>query len=67
MVKARSERERLLDRLFGNPNVKVANFKIDRGDRPASAEEICRQINGALDDIESGKTVPTDDFPEDDA
>jgi hypothetical protein len=61
-----SQREKLLDRLFGNPNVKVVNFKIDRGERPASAEEICRQINGALDQVESGEIVPTDDFPEDD-
>lgn len=63
----RSERDKLLDRLFGDPNVKVVNFKISRGDRPASAEEICRQINGALDELESGAIVPTDHFPEDDA
>ncbi|WP_036048665.1 hypothetical protein [Bradyrhizobium sp. Tv2a-2] len=51
------EQKRLQDRLFGDPNRKLVNFKITRGDKPATAEEICAEINKAMDEIESGRAT----------
>ena len=42
-----TEQDRLRERLFGDPNRRVLNFSITRGDGPATTEEVCGQINHA--------------------
>ena len=55
------EQERLMQRLFGDPNRRILNFHISLGTRPATAEEICGEVNKALDEIERGDaTLITD-------
>lgn len=49
-----SEKARLIDRLFNNPDFKLRNIHISRGDKPCTAEQLCAEINKALDDIASG-------------
>lgn len=49
------EQQRLMDRLFGDPTRKLLNFKITPGERRVTAEELCRELNKAFDDIESGQ------------
>jgi hypothetical protein len=46
------EQTKLMDRLFGDPSRKLVNFKFTRGDKPATAEEICEQMNKAFEDLE---------------
>jgi len=46
------EQKRLTDRLFNDPRRKLVNFHIDRGDGPATAEEICAEVNKAMDQVE---------------
>ena len=48
------EQKRLTDRLFNDPERRTLNFKITPGERRVSSEELCAEINKALDDIESG-------------
>lgn len=55
-----TEVERLKERLFGGP-VKVKNIKWDAGPE-ATAESLAREINAALDEIESGRAQPVDDI-----
>jgi len=46
------EQKRLEDRLFNDPDRKLRNFHITPGDKPATAEEICANVNAAMDEIE---------------
>lgn len=57
-----TEQERLIDRLFNNPQRKLLNFSIFRGEKPCTAEELCAAINSALDQVENGTGV--EGFPE---
>lgn len=43
------EQERLMKRLFENPDRKLINLKLFRGDKPATAEQICAELNKMLD------------------
>lgn len=54
------EQKRLMDRLFGDPARRCLNFNIFPGERAheCSAEELCAEINKALDQVESGEAVP---------
>lgn len=54
------EQQRLLDRLFNDPERRTLNFKFTPGEHPTSAEAICQQINYALDQIESGQAEEVD-------
>lgn len=54
------EQERLRDRLIESG---TRNFKIFRGDKPASPEEICKQVNDALDEIEGQEGSKFADLP----
>jgi hypothetical protein len=56
-LKETSEATRLIDRLFSDSNRKLVNFSVFRGDGVASAEDIAREINRALDQHESGKAI----------
>lgn len=49
------EYKRLIDRLFNNPNYKLCNFSITPGERHCTAEELCAEVNKALDQIERGE------------
>ena len=42
-----TEKERLLDRLFNDPNRRLLNFHVTRGDAPCTEEELCAEINRA--------------------
>ena len=46
------EQQRLMDRLFGDPDRSVRNFKLTLGDKPSTAEEICAEVNKAMDEVE---------------
>lgn len=46
------EQQRLMDRMFSDPTRKLVNFKISAGDTPESAEKLCAEINGAMDQVE---------------
>lgn len=48
------EQKRLMDRLFNDPKRKLINFNIFPGDKPATAEQICEQVNLAMDALEKG-------------
>lgn len=53
------EQYRLRERLFGYPNRRLLNFQITRGDGPATTEEICGELNRAMDEREAGRLVAT--------
>jgi hypothetical protein len=46
------EQQRLMDRLFGDPTRRARNFKITPGDQPCTKEELCAEINKAMDEVE---------------
>lgn len=54
------EQKRLMDRLFGDPTRRCLNFNIFPGERAheCTAEELCAEINKALDQVESGEAAP---------
>lgn len=54
-----NEVDRLLDRLF-SPSSTLLGFDIFRGDAQASAEDLAREINEALDQREAGCFRVTD-------
>lgn len=60
----RPEQTRLMARLFDDQSRKLINFKISRGEEPCTAEQLCAEINSALDQVESGKAVKTNSLPE---
>ena len=49
------EMKRLLARLFGDPRRKLLNLSITRGDGPATPEDIAREMNRAMDQVERGE------------
>jgi hypothetical protein len=49
------EQQRLTDRLFNDPNRRTLNFNIFPGERRVTAEELCREVNSAMDQIERGE------------
>lgn len=46
------EQKRLMDRLFNDPTRKLRNFSVTPGDKPCTPEELCGEINKAMDEIE---------------
>lgn len=46
------EQKRLMDRLFNDPTRKLRNFSITPGDKPCTAEQLCAEINKAMDEVE---------------
>lgn len=58
---AMSEVDRLLDRLF-SASTTLLGFDIFRGDTQASAEDLAREINVALDQREEGCVRVTELF-----
>jgi hypothetical protein len=48
------EQKRLMKRLFGDPNRRLRNFHISRGERECTVEELCAEINRAFDQVEDG-------------
>lgn len=46
------EQQRLMDRLFNDPTRKLVNFKMSRGDILATKEQICAEVNKAMDQVE---------------
>jgi len=51
-VQTGPEQQRLMDRLFNDPTRKILNFKMTRGDGSFTAEELCAQVNSAMDQVE---------------
>jgi hypothetical protein len=45
------EQQRLMDRLFNDPTRKLRNFKITPGDGAFTKEELCAEINKAMDEV----------------
>lgn len=41
-----------MKRLFDDPSRTLRNFKITPGDKPSTAEELCGEVNKAMDEIE---------------
>ncbi|HZS57580.1 MAG TPA: hypothetical protein VFA65_24480 [Bryobacteraceae bacterium] len=59
------EQTRLIDRLCNDPERKLLNFNIFPGDRRCTPEELCAEVNKALDQIERGNYEEVRyDFPE---
>lgn len=54
-----TEEERLVDRLCNDPTRRLANFNIFPGERGCTREELCAEINKALDQVDSGASVPS--------
>lgn len=50
-----SEQTRLMDRLFNDPTRKLLNFSITPGEQRCTAEELCAEINSAMDQVDSGR------------
>jgi hypothetical protein len=64
MTKMGPQQQRLMDRLFGDPTRSVRNFKLTPGDKPATAEELCAEINKAMDEVERRRAAgEPDDGP----
>ncbi len=59
------EQQRLMDRLFNDPTRTTRNFHLTPGDKPATAEQICGEVNKAMDEIERRRADGTlsDDPP----
>jgi len=50
--------------LFGDENAKLVNFKLLRGDTPdISEDDICAQVESAIEQVASGKVAAVKDFP----
>lgn len=48
------EQTRLMDRLLNDPTRKLLNFKFSPGDKSSKPEEVCTELNKALDEVENG-------------
>ena len=59
-----TERERLAQRLFGDPDRQTINFQVFRGDGQCSTEDLCGAINRAMDQRERGEAAVLDRFPD---
>ena len=46
------EQKKLTDRLFGDPTRKAKNFKFTVGDGNPTPEQVCGEINKAMDEVE---------------
>jgi hypothetical protein len=46
-----------MDRLFNDPTRKLLNFHIAPGDKPVTAEQICGEVNKAMDEVERRKAA----------
>ena len=52
------EQQRLMDRLFNDPAGEVVrNFKITPGDKSCTREELCAEVNKAMDEVERRSTL----------
>jgi hypothetical protein len=51
------EQQRLYDRLFGDPSRKIRNFNFTVGDGAPTPEQLCGEINKALDEVERRKAL----------
>lgn len=61
-----TEKDKLLNRLFGDPEKKALNFNIFPGENihKYTTEEVCAEINKAMDQLENGDCEIFDDFPD---
>lgn len=58
-----TEKQRLLDTLFGTEGREHLNIKFCRGSSDdTSPEDLCQQANAAIFQIESGLVEPSPDF-----
>lgn len=51
------EKDRLMKRLFEDPTRRLVNFKISPGDSPGTSEQLCAEINGAMDQVEQRRAA----------
>ena len=51
------EQTKLIERLFGDPNRRLHNLSIFAGERRCTAEELCAEINKAMDAVANGTAV----------
>lgn len=54
----------LMNLLFSNDERELVNLKLLRGDENISEHELCEQVHSALFQVESGLSMPMEDFPE---
>jgi hypothetical protein len=54
---------KFMKRILGDPDRKLVNFHITRGDQSCTTEELCQAVNNAMDQKQNGST--TEDFPND--
>lgn len=59
-----TEKEKLMNRLFGDPNMKLKNFKVFWGPKAhlITAEERAKVLNDAMDQVERGDCEFVDSF-----
>lgn len=59
-----TEKEKLMNRLFGNPNMKLKNFNVFWGPEAhlITAEERAKVLNDAMDQVERGDCEIVDNF-----
>ena len=58
----RTEQARLVDRLTSDPDMRRIALHVTPGDAVTSREELCREINRALDQVEAGAARPSTRF-----
>lgn len=61
------EQTRLMARLFDDPKRRIRNFSVTPGDGQFTAEQLCEQINKALDDVANGTATASPHPAESDA
>lgn len=55
------EQERLGNRLFGDPEQRAVNFSITLGDNPGTPEDICAEVNRAMDQLDAFRALPVEE------
>lgn len=60
-----TEQDRLMARLFDNSDFKLRNFHVTRGHGPCTKEELCAEINSALDQGIDGSAPRSKSFDDD--
>lgn len=61
---AMSQRELLIERLFGDEQHRHVDIKFLRGPREVTEEEFCREVNSALLQVRTGQAPSNESFDE---
>jgi len=58
------EMEQLIALLFPTEGPKLEDLKFFQGENPVKVEEFCEEAHAAFVQVDSGRTPPAADFPE---